>query len=58
MAHKFTITEEDYILANRRASRREEIALHGRPVTRSAVHRPKTAYRRERFRWNGQGEEW
>ncbi len=57
MAKKFRITEEDYILANRRASRREEIALHGHPVTRSVVHRPKTVYRRERFRWDGQGEE-
>ena len=58
MAHKFTITEEDYILANRRASRREELDRHGRPVSYRATHRPKTAYRRERFRWNEQGEEW
>ena len=42
---------EDYLLANRRAARSEEIALHGKPVSfRGAVHKPKTVYSRCRMR--------
>ena len=39
------------MLANRRAARLEEIAVHGRPVTfRKAVHKSKKAYDRKRLK--------
>ena len=39
---KLRITEADFMLANRRAARLEEIAEHGRPVSfRKAVHKSK-----------------
>ena len=48
---KLTITEADYMLANRRAARLEEIAEHGRPVTfRKAIHKSKKAYDRKRLK--------
>ncbi|MDP3452335.1 MAG: hypothetical protein Q8R90_05215 [Bacteroidales bacterium] len=44
---KLTITEADYLLANRRASREEEIEAHGHPVrSRTMVHRSKKVYDR------------
>ena len=47
---KLRITEADYILAQRRASRIEEIALHGKPVSfRSALHKSKKLYSRKRL---------
>ena len=45
---KHRITEADYLKAQRRASREEEIALHGRPITRRAVHKSKKTYDRKR----------
>ena len=48
---KLTITEADFMLANRRAARLEEIAEHGRPVTfRKAIHKSKKAYDRKRLK--------
>ena len=45
------ITEADFMLANRRAARLEEIAEHGRPVTfRKALHRCKKVYDRKRLK--------
>lgn len=45
------ITEVDFMLANRRAARLEEIAEHGRPVTfRKAVHKSKKVYDRKRLK--------
>ena len=45
------ITEADYMLAQRRASRLEEIALHGKLVSmRSAKHRSKKIYDRKRLK--------
>ena len=45
------ITEADFMLANRRAARLEEIAAHGRPVTfRKAVHKSKKVYDRKRLK--------
>lgn len=45
------ITEADFMLANRRAARLEEIAEHGRPVTfRKALHRSKKVYDRKRLK--------
>ena len=48
---KLRITQEDYMLAQRRAARMEEIAEHGKPVSlRSAVHRSKKVYDRKRLK--------
>ncbi|MBR5661420.1 MAG: hypothetical protein IKW99_07705 [Bacteroidales bacterium] len=45
------ITEADFMLANRRAARLEEIAEHGRPVTfRKALHKSKKVYDRKRLK--------
>ena len=45
------ITQADYMLAQRRAARMEEIAEHGKPVSlRSAVHRSKKVYDRKRLK--------
>ena len=45
---KLRITEADFMLANRRAARMEEIAGHGRPVTfRPAMHKSKKVYDRK-----------
>lgn len=42
------ITERDFLLANRRAARLEEIEAHGRPVTfRKAIHKSKKVYDRK-----------
>lgn len=52
---KLRITEADFMLANRRAARLEEIAEHGRPVSfRKAVHKSKKAYDRKRLKQMGQ----
>ena len=43
------ITEADFMLANRRAARLEEIAEHGRPVSmRTVLHKSKKVYDRKR----------
>lgn len=48
------ITEADYMLANRRAARLEEIAAHGKPVSmRAAVHKSKKVYDRKRLKREG-----
>jgi hypothetical protein len=48
---KLHITQADYMLAQRRAARMEEIAEHGKPVSlRSAVHRSKKVYDRKRLK--------
>ena len=52
--NKLRITQEDYMLAQRRAARMEEIAEHGKPVSlRSAVHRSKKVYDRKRLKKAG-----
>lgn len=45
---KQRITQQDYLKAHRKASREEEIALHGRPPGRRAVHKSKKTYDRKR----------
>ena len=51
---KLRITEADFMLANRRAARLEEIAEHGRPVSmRSALHKSKKVYDRKRLKRTG-----
>ena len=45
---KMRITREDYVKANRKASREEELAAHGRPVRIGGVHQSKKVYNRKR----------
>ena len=48
---KLKITLEDFILANRRASRMEEIERHGRQVqSKRMVHKSKKTYDRNRLK--------
>lgn len=48
---KLKITLEDFILANRRAARMEEIERHGHPVqSRRMVHKSKKTYDRNRLK--------
>ena len=48
---RYTITKEDYIKANRKASREEEIRLHGKQIySRHVVHKSKKQYNRQRDR--------
>ena len=55
---KLRITEADFMLANRRAARLEEIAEHGRPVSmRSALHKSKKVYDRKRLEKAGIGSD-
>ena len=53
-AKKLRITEADYMLAQRRAARLEEIAAHGKPVSfRTTLQRSKKAYDRKRLKRAG-----
>ncbi|MCR4860695.1 MAG: hypothetical protein K5910_08545 [Bacteroidales bacterium] len=46
---RLRITESDYLKANRRAARLEEIELHGKPVRlRAVLHKSRKAYDRRR----------
>lgn len=48
---KFKITLKDFILANRRAARMEEIERHGHPIQpRRMVHKSKKTYDRNRIK--------
>ena len=47
MKKRMTITEQDWIKAHRKASREEEIMLHGRPLHRSKPHRSPKTYNRK-----------
>ena len=48
---KLQITVADYMLAQRRAARLEEIASHGKPVSmRSVKHKSKKLYDRKRLK--------
>lgn len=47
----FRITLDDYMLANRKAAREEEIASHGRPVSsRTMLHKSRKVYDRKRLK--------
>lgn len=50
---KLWITEADYMLAQRRASRILEIQEHGRPVSYTAFHKSKKVYDRKRLKKAG-----
>lgn len=47
---KNKITQQDYLKAHRKASREEEITLHGKSIRRSTVHRSKKIYNRKRMK--------
>lgn len=45
------ITEIDYIKANRKASREEEISLYGKQIAnRTTVHKSKKSYNRQQYK--------
>ena len=52
---KLRITEADFMLANRRAARAEDLAGHGgRPVSfKTALHKSKKVYDRKRLKRAG-----
>ena len=50
---KLRITEADYMLAQRRASRILEIQEHWRPVSYTALHKSKKVYDRKRLKKAG-----
>lgn len=48
---RLRITEQDYLKANRRAARLEEIEAHGKPVRfRAVLHKSRKAYDRHRLK--------
>ena len=50
MKSKYRITVNDFIKANRKASREEEIAAHGKQISfRKTLQRSKKAYDRKRL---------
>ena len=48
MSKKVQFDREDYLKANRKLSREEEIKTHGRPVRIGGVHKSKKVYDRKR----------
>lgn len=51
---KLRIVEKDFLLANRRASRAEEIEQHGKQILmRSMTHKSKKIYDRKRLKKAG-----
>lgn len=47
---KHKITEQDYLKANRKASREQELEMHGKSIRRPAVHQSKKTYNRKRMK--------
>jgi len=48
---KLRISQQDFLLANRRASRQEEIAAHGKQISFRAVpHKSKKVYDRNKIK--------
>ena len=55
---KFRITEKDFLLANRKASREEEIAKYGKQITfRTTIQKSKKVYDRKRLKKAGIGSD-
>ena len=51
MGKSYKFTQDDYIKANRKASRDEEIALYGKQIyNRHLIHKSKKKYNRQRDR--------
>ena len=56
--NKFRITEKDFLLANRKASREEEIERHGRQIVfRTLKQKSKKVYDRKRLKKAGIGSD-
>ncbi len=55
MKKKRRITQEDYLKANRIASREAEIENHGHPVCHKMVHKSKKIYDRKRKKADDKG---
>ena len=48
---RLRITEADFMLANRRAARLEEIEQHGKPISfRKVLQKSNKAYNRQKFK--------
>lgn len=47
---KKRITQDDYVKANRKASREAEIEMHGHPVCHKRVHESKKVYNRRKIK--------
>ena len=47
---KKRITQDDYIKANRKASRETEIEMHGHPICHKRVHESKKVYNRKKIK--------
>ena len=55
---KFRITEKDFLLANRKASREEEIERHGKQIVfRTLKQKSKKVYDRKRLKKAGIGSD-
>lgn len=52
---KNRITQDDYIKANRKASREAEIENHGHPLCFKRVHQSKKVYNRKRMKAGDKG---
>ncbi|MCQ2159644.1 MAG: hypothetical protein MJY97_00960 [Bacteroidales bacterium] len=56
--NKFRITEKDFLLANRKASREEEIAQYGKQVLfRTTKQKSKKVYDRKRLKKAGHSDD-
>ena len=47
---KKRITQDDYIKANRKASREAEIEMYGHPICHTRVHQSKKVYNRKKIK--------
>ncbi|MCQ2607538.1 MAG: hypothetical protein MJ197_02475 [Bacteroidales bacterium] len=50
MKRKQTITKEDYLRANRKASREMEISMFGHPLQHQRIHKSKKVYDRNKLK--------
>ena len=51
------ITQDDYIKANRKASREAEIAAYGHPLCHKRVHKSKKVYDRKALKRQASGDD-
>ena len=49
---KKRITQDDYIKANRKASREAEIEMYGHPICHKRVHQSKKVYNRRKINFS------
>ncbi len=50
MKRKQTITKDDYLRANRKASRELEISMFGHPLQHQRIHKSKKVYDRNKLK--------